>query len=65
MKYYYAIFTVAVIVVFHILKIGDMSILEWELVGVMGMLLFSLEEIRDEIRKGNQKDKHTETHECD
>ena len=60
MKYYYTIFTLAVIVVFHILKLGDMSILEWELFGVMGMLLFSLEEIRDEIKKGNQMQENEE-----
>ena len=54
MKYYYAIFTLAIIVVLHILGYEDMNILEWELVGVMGVLMFSLEEIRDEIRKGNQ-----------
>ena len=54
MKYYYAIFTVATIVVFHILRLEDIELLEWELVGIMGVVMYSLQEIRDEIRKGNQ-----------
>lgn len=54
MKYYYAIFTLAIIVIFHILRLEDIELLEWELVGIMGVLMYSLQEIRDEIRKGNQ-----------